>query len=251
MSEAFYRIGINYDRHIILKASFLMSTLSVIELETAANPQFTVIWLHGLGANGNDFVPVIPELKLSSQHPVRFIFPNAPEIPVTINGGYIMPAWYDILEMSVDHRKVDQAGIQRSVEQIRQLISRENQRGIPSSHIFLAGFSQGGAIAYQAALSHTVRLAGVIALSTYIPDAQVLQAQFNPVQQQLPVLIAHGQYDGVVPLQMGKNACIAVEQLGCLVSWYEYGMEHQVCLEEIREIGTWLAKQIDRIKNLH
>lgn len=201
-----------------------MSTLSVIELETAANPQFTVIWLHGLGANGNDFVPVIPELKLSSQHPVRFIFPHAPEIPVTINGGYIMPAWYDILEMSVDHRKVDQAGIQRSVEQIRQLISRENQRGILSSHIFLAGFSQGGAIAYQAALSHAVRLAGVI---------------------------AHGQYDGVVPLQMGKNACIAVQQLGCLVSWHEYGMEHQVCLEEIREIGTWLAKQIDRIKNLH
>ena len=250
MSEDFYGISFLYDRNIIFLDHSCMSTLSVVELETAANPQFSVIWLHGLGASANDFVPIIPELNLSSQFPVRFVFPNAPEIPVTINGGYVMPAWYDILEMSADHRKVDQAGIQRSVEQIRQLIAREQQRGIAASHIFLAGFSQGGAIAYQAALTHAERVAGVMALSTYIPDPQVLQAQFNAVQQQLPVLIAHGQYDGVVPLSMGQSACAVVQQLGCVVSWHEYAMEHQVCLEEIRAIGNWLSLQFQSLKNL-
>lgn len=227
-----------------------MRDLSVIEQATATNPQFVIIWLHGLGASANDFVGIIPELKLSCQYPVRFIFPNAPQIPVTINGGYIMPAWYDILEMSADHRKVDQVGIQRSVDQIKQLIAREQQRGVDPSHIFLAGFSQGGAIAYQAALSHGQRLGGVIALSTYIPDAQALQAQFNTVQQQLPVFIAHGQYDGVVPLSMGASACTVVQQLGCSVSWQEYAMAHQVCLEEIRAIDDWLVRQFKQIKNL-
>ena len=250
MPEDFYKSSFLYDRGIVLEAIPLMSILSVIELETAENPQFTVIWLHGLGANANDFVPVIPELKLAADMPVRFVFPNAPEIPVTINGGYVMPAWYDILEMSADHRKVDQAGIQRSVDQIRQLIVREHQRGIDASHIFLAGFSQGGAIAYQAALSHEQRLGGVIALSTYIPDAQALKTQFNTVQQQLPVFIAHGQYDGVVPLQMGASACAVAQQLGCSVNWQEYAMEHQVCLEEIRAIGDWLVTQFKQIKNL-
>lgn len=227
-----------------------MRDLSVIEQATAANPQFVIIWLHGLGASANDFVGIIPELKLSCQYPVRFIFPNAPEIAVTINSGYIMSAWYDILEISMHQRKVDQAGIQRSVEQIGQLISRENQRGIASSHIFLAGFSQGGAVAYQAALSHAQRLAGVIALSTYIADAQAVQAQFNAVQQQLPLLIAHGQYDEVVPLQMGKNACTLLQQLGCSVTWQEYAMAHQLCPEQIQAIDDWLVTQMDKIKNL-
>lgn len=227
-----------------------MRDLSVIEQATATNPQFVIIWLHGLGASANDFVGIIPELKLSCQYPVRFIFPNAPEIAVTINSGYIMPAWYDILEISMHQRKVDQAGIQRSVEQIGQLISRENQRGIASSHIFLAGFSQGGAVAYQAALSHAQRLAGVIALSTYIADAQVVQAQFNAIQQQLPLLIAHGQYDEVVPLQMGKNACTLLQQLGCSVTWQEYAMAHQLCPEQIQAIDDWLVTQMDKIKNL-
>lgn len=227
-----------------------MRDLSVIEQATATNPQFVIIWLHGLGASANDFVGIIPELKLSCQYPVRFIFPNAPEIAVTINSGYIMPAWYDILEISMHQRKVDQAGIQRSVEQIGQLISRENQRGIASSHIFLAGFSQGGAVAYQAALSHAQRLAGVIALSTYIADAQAVQAQFNAIQQQLPLLIAHGQYDEVVPLQMGKNACTLLQQLGCSVTWQEYAMAHQLCPEQIQAIDDWLVTQMDKIKNL-
>lgn len=227
-----------------------MRDLSVIEQATATNPQFVIIWLHGLGASANDFVSIIPELKLSCQYPVRFIFPNAPEIAVTINSGYIMSAWYDILEISMHQRKVDQAGIQRSVEQIGQLISRENQRGIASSHIFLAGFSQGGAVAYQAALSHAQRLAGVIALSTYIADAQAVQAQFNAIQQQLPLLIAHGQYDEVVPLQMGKNACTLLQQLGCSVTWQEYAMAHQLCPEQIQAIDDWLVTQMDKIKNL-
>ncbi|MDO9244151.1 MAG: carboxylesterase, partial [Rhodocyclaceae bacterium] len=145
-----------------------------IEIETSANPEFAVIWMHGLGADGSDFVPVVPELGLGDTPAVRFVFPHAPEIPVTCNGGYVMRAWYDIMSLEQGSRQVDEAGIVQSRQMIRTLIARENQRGIPSRRIFLAGFSQGGAIAYTAALTHPETLAGVIALSTYLPSQRLL-----------------------------------------------------------------------------
>jgi phospholipase/carboxylesterase len=224
---------------------FMAALLKTIELETQANPQYAVIWLHGLGASADDFVPVIPELKIPNSHAIRFIFPDAPQIPVTINAGYVMPAWYDILELSSISRKVDKAGIDKSVQQIGQLIEREKQRGILSSNIFLAGFSQGGAIAYQTALTYQERLGGVIALSTYVPDPIDLKQRFNPLNRDLPVMVAHGIYDGVVSTQLGLQAFDLVKDLGCDTVWHEYPMEHQVCLEEIQDIREWLLSQIN------
>ena len=147
----------------------MQQNLPAIEVETGDNPQYAVIWLHGLGADGSDFVPVVPELGLADAPGVRFIFPHAPEIPVTCNGGYVMRAWYDIVSLDSSSREIDEAGIVHSRAAIRRLIARENRRGIPCARIFLAGFSQGGAIAYTTALTHAERLAGIIALSTYIP----------------------------------------------------------------------------------
>lgn len=223
----------------------MLESLKTIEIETQPNPQYAVIWLHGLGANSQDFVPVIPELKLSNVAAIRFVFPDAPQIPVTINGGYVMPAWYDILELSSISRKVDKSGIEKSVQQIGQLIEHEKQRGILASHIFLAGFSQGGAIAYQTALTYKERLGGVIALSTYVPDPTDLRQHFNLVNRDLPVMVAHGIYDGVVSNKLGLQAFDLVEDLGCKAIWHEYPMEHQVCMDEINDIREWLLSQIN------
>ena len=219
--------------------------LDTIEINSAAEPTHAIIWLHGLGANANDFVDIIPVLRLPSSSAVRFIFPNAPQIPVTVNAGYVMPAWYDILEMNALGRKVDQAGIEQSISQIAQLIAAQNKLGISSNHIFLAGFSQGGAIAYQAAFTYPDRLAGIIALSTYIPDVVELKQQFKLVQQQLPVFAGHGLYDDMVSLELGKQAYELVQQLGCEAVWHEYPMAHNVCAEQIADIGQWLTKHLN------
>lgn len=221
-----------------------MTALNVIELETAIQPQFSVIWLHGLGASADDFVPVVKALNLPSIPAIRFIFPNAPQQAVTVNGGYIMPAWYDILEMSALARKVDSAGILRSVKQIEQLIVRENQRGILTSHIFLAGFSQGGAIAYQAALTYSERLAGVIALSTYMAKPAYITQHMQPAQAQLPVFVAHGRADDVVSLALGQQAFATLQTLGCQPQWHDYSMRHEVCMPEIDAIRQWLIEQM-------
>ena len=218
--------------------------LPAIELETADNPQFSVIWMHGLGADGSDFVPVVPELGLEACA-VRFIFPHAPMIPVTCNGGYVMRAWYDIVSLEANSRKIDNAGIVTSRQAIRNLIARENQRGIPSRQIFIAGFSQGGAIAYATALTHPERLAGVIALSTYIPNPGLV-AEFTEANKATPIFAAHGTDDDVVSFQMGAAARDLLVQHGYALEWRDYPMPHSVCPEEIEAIGNWLRETMVR-----
>ena len=218
--------------------------LPAIEVETSVNPSGSVIWLHGLGADGSDFVPVVPELGLGDECGLRFIFPHAPMIPVTCNGGYLMPAWYDIISLDSTSRRIDVAGILKAREAICRLIVRENQRGIPSHRIVLAGFSQGGAVAYTTALTYPEKLAGVVALSTYIPAPGVLADEATDVNRAIPVFAAHGTEDDVVSLELGLAARDAVIQHGCRVQWREYSMPHSVCLEEIKAVGQWLTATI-------
>ncbi|WP_169391358.1 MULTISPECIES: alpha/beta hydrolase [Psychrobacter] len=196
-----------------------------------------VIWLHGLGASGHDFEPIVPELDLSDDLAVRFIFPHAPERPVTINGGYIMPAWYDILEMSIE-RKVDVEQIKISTQQIYDLIDREIEQGVRPENIVIAGFSQGGAVAYHAALGYPQRLAGLLALSTYLATNDDIV--YSTAHQNLPILIEHGTHDPVVPCVLGEQAAALLTQKGYPVEYKTYPMAHQVCLPQIKGIGNWL-----------
>lgn len=220
--------------------------LSAIEVQTGELPTYSVIWMHGLGADGSDFEPVIPELGLTETPAIRFIFPHAPEIAVTCNGGYVMRAWYDIISLSKASRTVDEAGIRLSREAIRQLIARENQRGVPSCRIFLAGFSQGGAVAYTTALTHSEPLGGLIALSTYIPDRQLIENEATGANKAIPIYAAHGTEDDVVSLELGVHARDFLGDHGYSVTWSEYPMPHAICLEEIVAIGRWLN---DRLVN--
>ena len=198
-----------------------------------------VIWLHGLGANGHDFEPIMPELGLSSDMAVRFVFPHAPHIPVTINSGMVMPAWYDILEMSLD-RKVDVAQIEKSAAAINDLIQREIEQGVNPENIVIAGFSQGGAVAYQVALTYPQRLAGLMALSTYlaVDDA----SKYSAINKDLPIKIDHGTQDPVVPVILGQRANDTLTKQGYPVDFNTYPMAHQVCLPQIKAIGQWLTK---------
>ena len=221
--------------------------LDGIELQTGDTPRFAVIWMHGLGADGSDFVPVVPHLGLDDAPSIRFVFPNAPQIPVSCNGGYVMPAWYDIISLAPTAREVDAAGVRRSREAIRRLIERENQRGVPGERIFVAGFSQGGAIAYSTALTHPQRLAGIVALSTYIPTPELLEAEATAVNAGLPIFAAHGNEDDVVSPELGTRARDLVQRLGHAVDWREYPMPHSVCIEEIIDIGAWLRQRMAAI----
>ncbi|MGP5076278.1 alpha/beta hydrolase [Psychrobacter celer] len=198
-----------------------------------------VIWLHGLGASGHDFEPVVPQLGLDNDMAVRFIFPHAPQIPVTINGGMVMPAWYDILEMSLD-RKIDVAQIEKSSQQIRDLIQREIERGVKPEHIVIAGFSQGGAVAYHVALSYPQRLAGLMTLSTYLATNDSLS--YSDINKDLPILIEHGVQDPVVPVVLGQQAQQLLTDKGYDVEFNTYPMAHQVCMSQIQNIGKWLNK---------
>ena len=218
--------------------------LPAIELETGAIPQFSVIWLHGLGADGSDFVPVVDELGLDGEAGIRFIFPHAPQMPVTCNGGYVMPSWYDIFSLDINSRRVDEDGIRQSRQAIRQLIARENERGIPCSRIFIAGFSQGGAVAYTTALTHPEALAGLIALSTYIPAPALLADEASEANRAIPVFAAHGSQDDVLAPVLGTTARDWLTQHAYTVEWHEYPMPHSVCLEEIGDIGLWLRQRI-------
>ena len=222
----------------------MTSLLPAIEVCTGTGPDFAVIWLHGLGADGSDFEPVVPELGLGETPGVRFVFPHAPAIPVTCNGGYVMPAWYDIISLEPNSRTIDEAGILRSREALRALIERENRRGIPCERIFLAGFSQGGAVAYTTALTHPERLAGLIALSTYLPVEGIVSNEATAVNRELPVFAAHGSVDDVVSPALGRAARDFLTRLGYRPQWHEYPMPHSVCLEEIRDIGAWLRAQM-------
>lgn len=218
--------------------------LPAIEVETTEAPRFSVIWMHGLGADGSDFEPVVPELGLAGCPGIRFIFPHAPHMPVTCNGGYVMRAWYDIVSLDSTSRTVDEAGIIRSRQAIRNLIARENQRGVPCARIFLAGFSQGGAVAYTTALTHPEPLAGVIALSTYIPTPLLLEAEATDANKAVTVFSAHGTEDEVVSPELGIRARDFLIHHGYRIEWHEYAMPHSVCLEEIKEIGRWLGDRM-------
>ncbi len=216
-----------------------MTLLECIEIEPKQPATASVIWLHGLGASGHDFEPIVPELQLPTDLPVRFIFPHAPEIPVTVNGGMIMPAWYDILAMDID-RKVDESGVLASADAVDALIAREMDRGIPSDRIIVAGFSQGGAVAYQCALRHPKPLAGLLTLSTYM----AMPVTLNNANAQLPVMVCHGSMDPVVPEQLGQRAAASLKQMGLSPEYRTYPMEHMVCLEQIRDIGAWLRERL-------
>lgn len=220
-----------------------MSSLKFIEMDPVRDADATVIWLHGLGANGHDFVPVVKELQLPESLPVRFIFPHAPTIPVTVNGGYVMPAWYDIYEMTLD-RRVDTAQLEASAAAVQQLIEREIARGIAPRRIVLAGFSQGGAVVYQAALASDQPLGGLLVLSSYFATAQTIQA--NPASRSLPILIQHGTRDAVVPEQLGLAAKNLLTDRGYSVEYQQYPMEHTVCGPQIRAISEWLQRVLAR-----
>ena len=221
----------------------MTTLLETIELETTPNPTAAVIWMHGLGADGNDFVPIVNEIDLSGAPGIRFIFPHAPTRPVTINNGHVMRAWYDIAfgDLEGKTRKADEKGVRESQAQIGQLIARENSRGIAASKIVLAGFSQGGAIALHTGLRYPETLAGVMALSTYLPLAESFVQEATPANAKTPVFMAHGTHDPVVPYAMGNSSREQLQQAGYALEWHEYPMQHSVCLEEVADIGRWLT----------
>lgn len=219
--------------------------LSAIEIETGLNPSYTIIWLHGLGADGNDFVPIVNELeRFLNNKPVRFIFPHAPERPVTINNGYIMRAWYDILYPDMDSHQ-DRAGIGSSQLAIDNLIAREMRRGVAPKHIVLAGFSQGGAMALHVGLRQSNQLAGIVALSCYLLEADSFASEARVINAKIPIFMAHGTYDAVIPLRLATDSRNQLLAANYAVSWHEYPMAHSVCSEEVVDIGNWLRQVID------
>jgi phospholipase/carboxylesterase len=213
--------------------------LDAIEIETGKNPKASVIWMHGLGADGNDFVPIVPELDLPDA-PIRFVFPNAPVQPVTINGGMRMRAWYDISDSAI--RREDERGVRASQALIEALMAREKERG--SDKLVLAGFSQGGAIALQTGLRQPERIAGIMALSTYIPVADKLAAESSPANRDVPIFMAHGTQDPVITFARAQESRDLLQSLGYAVDWHQYPMPHSVCAEEVRDIGAWLKKAL-------
>jgi len=213
--------------------------LETVEQETGAAPEWSVIWLHGLGADGHDFAPIVPELVRPHWPAIRFVFPHAPKRPVSINNGMPMRAWYDIV--SLDFRsRADATGVAESVAQVEELIAREQARGIPRERILLAGFSQGGAITLSAGLRRGQPLAGLVALSTYLPEVDAAAAQLVEGATAQPVFMAHGSADPVIPVQVAEHSLQVLRQLGFDVEWHRYPMAHQVCAEEIHALGDWL-----------
>lgn len=214
--------------------------LQTIQRDTGADPAWTILWLHGLGADGNDFAPIVPELVRPQWPALRFIFPHAPVRPITINGGMAMRGWYDITSLDFAARQEDEAGIRASIAEIEALIAAEGARGVPPERIVLAGFSQGGAIALGVALRREAALAGVVALSTYLPIAHTTVAESTVAGRSTPVFMAHGSMDPVVPAGLGAASRDALQRLGVSVAWRDYPMPHSVCAEEVRELGDWL-----------
>jgi phospholipase/carboxylesterase len=224
----------------------MSNLLETIEIETAPNPAAAVIWMHGLGADGNDFAPIVPELALGSLPAVRFIFPHAPMQPVTLNNGQVMRAWYDVSfgDLEGRSRQADEKGVRTSQAAIGKLIARENKRGIASRQIVVAGFSQGGAIALEAGLRYPERLAGIMALSTYLPLAAKLEAEASAQNKDVPIFFAHGSHDPVIPLPMAVASRDKLRELGYNVDWHEYPMQHSVCMVEVADISAWLRSTL-------
>lgn len=221
-----------------------MSLLETVEIATGDHPEAAVIWMHGLGADGNDFVPIVRELDLSECPAIRFVFPHAETIPVTINNGYVMRAWYDILGMDLVRRE-DEVGLRKSQQQIEQLITREIERGIPAERIILAGFSQGCAMTLQTGLRHPKKLAGLLCLSGYLPLADKLPAECSEANRSTPIFMAHGRVDPVVQIARAETSRDFLTRLGYAIEWKDYSMPHSVCEEEIDDIGhvitRWLS----------
>jgi len=217
--------------------------LDNIEIETAPNPTIAVVWLHGLGADGNDFVPLVRELDLTGLPGIRFVFPHANTMPVTINGGYVMRSWYDIVATDLTRRE-DEAGLRASQLQVEALIAREKARGIPASRIILAGFSQGCAMTLQTGLRHPEKLAGMLCLSGYLPLSSVAGAERSEASLGTPIFMAHGVQDPVVPFARAEESRKVVEALGYQVEWHAYPMQHTLCLEEVQDISAWIRKVV-------
>jgi phospholipase/carboxylesterase len=211
--------------------------LDAIEVETAPSPTASVVWMHGLGADGHDFEPIVPELRL----PVRFVFPHAPLRPVTINQGHVMRAWYDIRALA-GVRREDEAGVRQSARQIEALLERERQRGVAPRRLVLAGFSQGGAMALHVGLRYPERLAGVMALSSYLPLADTLAAEAAPANRDVPIFWAHGVHDPMIPLAMAELGRQQVAALGYAIEWHQYAIPHSVSAEEIADVAGWLGR---------
>lgn len=221
----------------------MMELLDCVEHQTGADPRWSVLWLHGLGADGHDFEPIVPQLVDPAWPALRFVFPHAPVRAVTINGGARMRAWYDIRDLDLAHR-ADGVGVAQSVLQVEQLLARERERGIPSSRVFVAGFSQGGAITLATALQRQEPLAGLVALSTYLPEMDQAQTRLVPGAQRQPVFMAHGSHDPVVPVAAGEISARVLRGLGFELEWHAYPMAHQVCAEEIADLRHWLDARL-------
>jgi len=215
--------------------------LDCVELQTDPNPQHAVVWLHGLGADGYDFVPIVRELELVGAPPARYVFPHAPQIPVTINGGYVMRAWYDITGTELEGRE-DEARLRASAAAVERLIEREAARGVPRKRVVLAGFSQGGAITLLAGMRAVEPLAGLMALSTYLPLAGRAEAEATAVSRSIPIFMAHGTGDQVIPLVRSTASRDRLKALGYAVEWHEYPMEHSVNADEVRAIAAFLRR---------
>jgi phospholipase/carboxylesterase len=218
----------------------MSEALQVIEIETRPKPSHSVIWLHGLGADGNDFVPIVQELALPPLG-IRFVFPHAPMRPVTINGGFVMRAWYDIAYQDLALQE-DEHGLRQSQKSVEELIAKEQTRGVPANRIVIAGFSQGGVIALQTGLRQPRRLAGVMALSAYLPLAATVGKERNAASNDVPVFLGHGVADNIVPLPLGIASRDQLLRLGYELDWHQYPMAHSVCPQELADIGAWLTR---------
>jgi len=243
MSRQILKILLLLSIIFINKVNAMPDVLESIVINPKTEPKAVVIWLHGLGADGHDFEPIVPELNLPDDLAVKFVFPHAPKIPVTVNNGYVMRAWYDIVSTDLGQRQ-DIEGVQRSAAQLNNLIETEINAGIPADKIILAGFSQGGAIILQAGLRYPQRLGGIMVLSSYVPLAETLKLEKNAANQDVPIFYAHGEQDDVIPISFAENSRDLLIEQGYKVEWKSYPMPHAVIPDEIDAIGVWLKKII-------
>jgi phospholipase/carboxylesterase len=218
--------------------------LDCVEIDPDSKPSAVVIWLHGLGADGHDFEPIVHELNIPESTPVRYVFPHAPVRPVTVNGGMRMRAWFDIVDIQID-RKIDFEGFFESVRDLEVLIERELDRGITSNRLILAGFSQGGAVALHTGLRYPKPLAGIIALSTYLPTSVSTADEASQENKSTPIFLAHGRMDPVVPVGLGTDIDNRLKDMQYPIEWHQYDMDHSVCMQEIRDISTWMKKRLN------
>lgn len=230
-------VGLSLNTHSTKTMSNLNQTIELIH--GSGEPEHAIIWLHGLGASSSDFPPVVPELGLKEDRPIRFIFPQAPSRPITVNGGMVMPGWYDIKGMDIADKQ-DEVGMDESKNTLDDLIEAQIQLGISSENIIIAGFSQGGAVAYHTGLRSKYKLAGILSLSTYIPFSEHVASEHNKVNLLTPILSMHGTLDPVVPVELGQAAVDLLSGLGYQIKWQTYPMQHQVVMQQINDIGDWI-----------